>query len=515
MRNNTARHNVRSDTSVFCVPGADLFKVISGGPQPRNTLKDSYSSQFLRQNKRISAKESTRTPQALPLQKIVGDNVPRSNKPSIASVEFQDSPAKRQKIEHESGEQTSSPLTGSEEIDPLGFDDSIVPSLAKGDRRTSRTMLGLSVPRDRPKPGLGRVQEYHNVESRMRSTPNRNRRNRKPPAKDVVQLDPSESQAGQAQARPTPINISDDDEQEAAVRLPSKYKGTAGEAHKNLLLANKLPADGMRDTGEQSRHFASRQQKLTEVRPVVEIPMPIKQRHIEREEPRLNDQFIAINGKRKNQDFTSSPDALQGDNTVGGFRNDPAVKLVTELDTSRQASPSKSSSSTRRGSPIKDNQSRLSPSIIRASTFNSVKGKATDSKLHGQKDLAQEADPDWGIQLAAVNGVQGRVLKSSSLGFQYNDKTKSFDVIDSSKNLGKDDFSFRLQIPKLRKIMWSKDGVEVRFESARIEGVEHLLDIELHKESEVSVLLQKLQENHHHFRIMGVDRYVDPFTFDE
>ncbi|KAL8828764.1 MAG: hypothetical protein Q9191_002399 [Dirinaria sp. TL-2023a] len=496
------KHSVQSNTALFSHPQADLFKAIRGGPQPRNTLKDSYTSHFLRQNNLVSAKPSTATTQGLRLQRIRGDNVPKPTRSSISSAEFDNSPAKRQKIEPDMEEQTSSQFTGSDELDRLGFDDGLVPSLAKGNQTASQTLLGLGLSSDRPRTSLGRVQEYINVENRMRSNPNRNRRNRKPRAKDVVQLDSTESKA---QAGSTPINISDD-EHEAPVTHPSKYKGTAGEVHKSFL-AQTPPTASMRDTGEQSRHFASRQPKITEVNPVVKILTPTKNKHTNHEEQRLNDKFIATNGKRKNQDFMSSPDALQGDTTVGRFRNKSDVKPDAKPDTSRQASPSKSSSSTRKGSPIKDSQRSLSPSRIRASTFSSVKGNATGSKSHVQKDAQQEADPHWGIQLASVNG-RGKVLKSSSLGLEYDEKIESFDVINNSMSLGKDDLTFRVQIPKLKKVLWSIGGAEVRFESARIEGADFLLDIELHKESEVTALMAKLQEKYSNIKIMGKDRDI-------
>ena len=428
----------------------------------------------------------------------VGDNVPVSAKGLNECGGCEGPLTKRRKTAPAPRDRSSPRIAGSDGIDELSLQQDLTTSLVRESRKTSQTPSVLSQRKERLKQYFD-VQEYHNVENTMNSDPNRKNkwkgRHRKSPAGLVDGGDLLRLPGLKASSAASPIDLSDDEQIQQPIGVsapPTRYKGTANEAHKDYLAAkNALGRQPVQDTGKTSRHFGQAvTPKIIQIAPVVDVSNRHQQDEVEDQGDRLDNKFRSTNGKRRSGDFASSPDVLNGDTTVGKI--------------SRHASPSKSSSSTRKGSPIKESQPGLPPSNISRTAFGAAIKPRTSPGSTWQKQSAQEADAAWGIGLAAVS-VRGRLYASKSLGLQYKPELESYDVIEAGKDWADQDLSFRVQLGKLKKVFWSLSDGKVRFESARSEGAENVLDIELCNEKEIKTLTGKLQEKYHHFLVKGED----------
>lgn len=409
---------------------------------------------------------------------------------------MEERPAKRRKTGGPTPVEQDSQPAGSDGIDELGLQQEIIPSVIRDSQRTSQTNSFLSQENERPKAYFG-TEEFRNVENTMNSNPNRKskgkRRNHSSPTGAVSGNDRTRLLESKATSAASPINLSDDEEVRT---LPSvtthqiKYQGTANGAHKNFLAEKKsMPSLPVQDTGRTSRHFIQSADAITKhSSAVIDSLDSQSQRDVEMEADRLDNKFRAANGKARSQDFASSPDVLSGDTTVGAVL--------------RQDSPTKSSSSTRKGSPVKESQPPLPPSNISGSAFVGAirQSKGTASTRRDQS--AQESDAPWGIRLAAVS-VQDCMYRSTTLGLQHRADLEAYDVIDGGKNWADQSLSFRVLLAKLRKVTWSKTGRMVRFESAKSEGADNVLDIELCNEKDLTTLAKKIQEKYHPFKIIG------------
>jgi len=421
---------------------------------------------------------------------IVGDNVAKYTKGFKESDSLEERPTKRRKTGTACQDQ-SSQAAGSDGVDELGWPEDVTRSLVRDNRRTSQTTSITSQGRERPTSYFG-TQEFRHVEDTMNSNPNKRHKGKRhwhrSSAGDMTIKDTAILQEHKATSAADPIDLSDDEETKkppsAATQQP-RYRGTANEAHKKFLAhENSLRSLPVQDTGRTSRHFDKTvKANANRVSPVLDLPGNQPQQEVEVENDRLDNKFRATNGKPRSQDFASSPDVLSGDTTVG--------------TTSRQVSPSKGSSSTRKGSPIKESQSGLPPSMYSNTAFSSATKK---SKSTGQR-TAQEASAPWGIGLAAVS-VEDRMHRSTSLGLQHNPNLDAYDVIDGGNNWANQNKSFRVQPAKLWKVWWSLSGGMVRFESARSEGTDNTLDIELCSEKDMNALMSKIQEKDS-FKVTG------------
>jgi len=425
---------------------------------------------------------------------IVGDNVAKHTKGLKESVMLEERPTKRLKTGSTPLDQISQ-VASSDGLDELGWSQDVTRSLVRDNRRTSQTTSIPSQGKERPKTYFG-TQEFRNVENTMNSSLNKKhrgkRRGRRSPTEDTNGNDTSISSGPNATSAANPIDLSDDEETKkspsAATHQP-KYQGTANEAHKKFLAhKNPLRSLPVQNTGRTSRHFRQiAKASGNHVSPVIDLPDNQPQQEVEMEDDRLDNKFRATNGKARSQEFASSPDVLSGDTTVGTI--------------SRQVSPSKGSSSTRKGSPTKESQSGFPPSVYSSTAFDGITKKSKSTDLSKQQRSAKEASAPWGIRLAAVS-VEDRMHRSTSLGLQHSPNDDAYDVIDGGNNWASQSLSFRVQPAKLRKVWWSLSGAMVRFESARSEGTDNTLDIELCSEKDMTALTRKLQEKHS-FRITG------------
>lgn len=423
---------------------------------------------------------------------IVGDNVAKGIKESGSLGER---PTKRQKMGSTPLDQNSR-VASSDGLDELGWPEDVSRSLVRDNRRTSQATSTLSQGRERPKTYLGDTQEFRSVEDTMNSNPNKKhrgkRRGRRSPTEDTNGNDTNILSGPNVTSAANPIDLSDDEETKKPPSVTSqqpKYQGTANEAHKKFLAhKNPLRSLPVQDTGRTSRHFVQiAEASGNHVSPVIGLPVSRPQQESEVEDDRLDDKFRATNGKARSQQFASSPDVLSGDTTVG--------------ITSRQVSPSKGSSSARKGSPVRESQSGFPPSIFSNTSFHTTTKKSKSTDPSKQQRLAQEASAPWGIELAAIS-VKDRMHRSTSLGLQYSPDHDAYEVVEGGKNWASQNPSFRVQPSKLLKVCWSFSGAMVRFESARSEGTDNILDIELRSQKDMAALTSKLQEKDS-FKVMG------------
>lgn len=484
-------------------------QAIPGGPKPINTLSNTYQSSFASQNQRPKAKNPPRTAESLPLRRVKGDNVP-TDEPTIVLDDFETPPAKRRKMPHSPNGDALTPLHSSDGVDPLSLDPDLVPSLRDGSRRTSQSTSRQSQMREIHKYANGRVPEYQRVENLMNSKPGKSQKTQKnrqtnPQRQKATHGELSKARADRTQPNSTPIDISDDEGNKHPSIAQSKLGDTGDEATGHSVSLKNTNGERPRDTGERSRHFI---QKSTHgiqlVRRTDGLPVSDEEL-LETSEPRLNDEFVATNGKRRSNDYLSSPDALHEGKTAVSHEDDKVGELSSKSKTSRQSSPIKSSLM-QIASPTLESQSSLPPSNISHSKFTASKPNPVKAKLYSQQLLGEEADPNWSIQLAAVN-EGGRMLESRNLGLSYKEDLKSFDIIESGKSLAVNDLSFRIQLSKLLKVLYSPRGAEMRFESAKSEGIDNILDILLLKEGNGSKVIEKMQEVHS-FKIKEQTRYA-------
>ena len=474
-------------------------QAIPRGPQPRNTLSASNRNRQLDKIQRPLPKDES--PKSN-IQVVVsmGDNVRTSARESKEHTEFEGPPAKRRKKASTPLDE-SSQITGSDGIDELSLQQDLTPSLARDSRRTSQSTSKPSHGDDGPKSYFN-TQEYHNVENTMNSNPSGRRRGksqyRKSSAGNPNGASMTLCQNLKHSSAADPIDLSDNEPEQQpiglSVQLP-RYQGTASEAHTKYFAAKEvLEKHPIQGTGTRSRYFdQAMPSKASPKTPLPEIAPKDFQSELQDRRDRLDSKFRATNGKPRSRDFASSPDVLTADTTVG--------------TAPRNVSPCKSSSSTRKGSPMKEGTADLPPSNIPRTAFSG--GSRTKTGLAGHVSPAHEAEPAWGVRLAAVNsGAQAH--KSTTLGLQYKPEVDTYNVVEGGTDWTIQDKSYCIRPALLRKVTWSLDDGRIRFEFARREGAENILDIELSYAKDVQTLTNKLQEGHHHFRIKGESGYVNP-----
>lgn len=464
------------------------------GPQPKNTLSQANHHLQQDQNHRALANIPPSNRRGIQVEVIKGDNVAKHTQGLNEFVTLEERPTKRLKTGPTSLDQISQ-IASSDGVDELGWQEGATRSLVRNNQRTSQTSSIPSQGRERPKPCFD-IPEFQNVEYTMNSDPSRKHkgkwRGRRLPIEDTNGNDTSVLPVHNATSAASPIDLSDDEETTkppSAATNQSRYQGTANEAHKKFLAQKvSLRSLPVQDTGGTSRYFARRTKASdNHVLPVVDLPDRLPQQEVELKDDRPDDKFRATNGKARSKEPNSSPDVLSGDTTMGS--------------TSRQVSPSKGSSSTRKGSPTKESQSGFPPSHYSSTAFGVADKKHKSTAPVKQQRSAKEASAPWGIRLAAVS-VEDRMHLSSGLGLQHSPNDDAYDVIDGGNNWASQNLSFRVQPAKLRRVWFSFTGAMLRFESARSEGTDHTLDIELCSEKDMAALTKKLQEKHS-FRISG------------
>ena len=391
-----------------------------------------------------------------------------------------------------------SQATGSDDIDELSLQQELMPSLARESHKEHKHRIDRSQGNERPKHYFG-AEEFRNVENTMNSNPNRKNRgrgrHRRSPAENRDDFQwPFYSRPDVSSAM-NPIDISVDEQLGQPLDLSYATSESRCETDQDRIQysapRNALGSLSVRDTGTTSHHWdPTIRSSMTQRKPLAEIGTSQTQDEVETQEYRLNENSRAANGRQRSGDFASSPDVLNGVTTVG--------------IASCQDSLSKQSPSSGRGSPKNDGVEGLPPSNIPRTMFDTANGKR---RLLGPKRHnpdAPEAVAPWGLSLAAVT-AGGYTRRSQSLGLQYRPPIDSYDVIDSGHNLGSQNSNFRINPEKLRKLHWSKDDGRIRLESARTKGTEATLDIELCNAKDTKLLIEKLQERHHHFKIQSED----------
>ena len=255
-----------------------------------------------------------------------------------------------------------------------------------------------------------------------------------------------------------------------------------------------------RDTGDQSHHFSKSasatktENKADKARSSDILGTLGSHTHIS--EPRLNEQFRATDEKRRNAEYSSSPDELAISPETAQFQIVPnSVRTGT---TPPSISSAKSFFSTRKASTTRAALDGLAPSSVPISAFkNSAPSNSKSRNPNRQAQVTGESEPRWGIRLAAVT-VRGGRLRSPNLGLQFNPRTASYEIINGGRNLATDDASLQIQPHKLRRAMYSTSGSKIRLSSSKSANRDTVLDIELCGEKDGQELLTRLRNECSH-----------------
>lgn len=165
---------------------------------------------------------------------------------------------------------------------------------------------------------------------------------------------------------------------------------------------------------------------------------------------------------------------------------------TTGVASSGSASPVKSSSSTRKGTPTAEELGGLEPSNFPNTQFDlSVSRKAASKDRDRHNEDQERSEQDCEFRLAAVS-VRGEMLNSPNLGLLINPRTTSYEVFHGTENLALKDPSLQIHPRKVHKALWS--GAKVRFQSAKSGTSDGLLDLELWGEKACQDLLRRLQD---------------------
>ena len=447
--------------------------------------------------------------QFLHLETIRGNNV---RQPPLATNEDDISevpPAKRRKMESKTSKLDGSSVSSDAGIDPFTVGEEPVVLLARESPNPSRTRSGHGQGQLIVYPGYavnGRVPEYQKVEARMRSDPRRSnkiaRENSHSWGEHSSDSRSAVSPIAVAPIIPDLIDLCDDETHEKTHHDISfegneqNVKNHCGPMHKKTG-QGELPQLQSQSTATQSRYFANTD-FIERAENTHHAPLISSSAHpeIQKEEPRLNDQFRAMDGKRRNTEYSSSSDELAGDPALKINQASLLPRPIHRGTNSGMASPAKSSSSTRKGSPTEEHPGGLAPSSVPISTF----------VRRGRDNV--ESEPSWGAALAAVN-VGGRMLRSSGLGLQLNPKTDSYEIIDSAEKVLNDGVTLQIQPRKLLRVTWSTSRPQVRFFSSKSVNCDPTLDIELRSAKKCQDLLIRLQnECSHSLRVESKDGQV-------
>ncbi|KAL8792619.1 MAG: hypothetical protein Q9195_004785 [Heterodermia aff. obscurata] len=478
---------------------------IPGGFQPKNTLTTS--------DKLCQHSNNEETPPSqlgqgirpgLELETSIGNNVRRAPLSIDRSGEYGIPLPKRRKLAPQTSEANDNHQS-SDGVDPRCLGGEVEMSLSRESQRSSQAASSVSQRKDASRPTVsGCVQEYQNVEARMNSDPPKTSHVKRP--FDTFQAQgPSPNHStirlrGSASSISNPIDLCDD-EVSNVTDLGVTSRLSDQDTRKSCVSVDETADDHAhapqrsRDSGEQSHHFAksafAAKTENSLLKAQSSDTLGTLDSHTQITEPRLNEQFRAMDGKRRNAEYSSSPDELAISPETVQFQIAP--KLMRAETTPPSLSSAKSSSSTRKASTARVVLNGLAPSSVPISAFkHSAPSKCKSRNANRQANVTGESKPHWGIQLAAVN-VRGTMLRAPNLGLQFNPRTASYEIINGGRNLATDDGSLQIQPHKLRKAMFSTSGSKIRFLSSKSAHCDPVLDIELHSEKDCQELLTRLQ----------------------
>ena len=435
------------------------------------------------------------------LETSIGNNVRNAPFSIDRSDEHDIPPPKRRKITFQTSEANDN-YQGSDGVDPRCLGGEVEMSLSRESRRSSQAILNVCQSKDASWPTMsGRVQEYQNVEARMNSNPPKTNHIKHPfntfqaqspsPNHSTVRLRGNDSSIS------NPIDLCDDEPFDVTdLTITSglsdqdiRKSSVSGDEDTGV---HAIPRRRLRDTGEQSHHFAkSASTTKTENNPLKarsSDTLGTLDSHTHISEPTLNEQSRATNGKKRNAEYSSSPDELAISPETVPFQIVP--KSTRTGTTPPSLGSAKSSFSTRKALTTNG----LAPSSVPVSAFkHSAPGKSKLRNPSRQAKVTGESEPRWGIRLAAVT-VRGEMLRSPNLGIQFNPRTASYEIINGGRNLTTDDGSLQIQPHKLRRAIFSTSRSKIRLSSSKSANCDPVLDIELYGEKDCQELLTRLQD---------------------
>lgn len=489
------------------LPDTDRKKIVSGGPQPRNTLsRDSFT--FGPAPNRKAAPNPRIIQHALAVEVHKGSNVNVASSANERDEVLPTPPsAKRRKLDHQVSPASSDKTDPLDQISPhaMSFHASQAtsrsPSRAPSASANSRASV-LPLKRN------GSF-EFRTVEKMMDSRPPKSKkqcqndnRNHRP---DHVLLPSSPPKRS---SMSNPIEISGDDSQLTTTTSKEAprpgYRGTARQPPQTIHGIQSNTSISIKDQAHatQSPYFDKYRFSTTQANGIVKQKSSTQ--NLDKENsPGLARKFVAVDGTRRGSDVNASSDGdeLQSAPTTVGQNADPdAVFTVKEM---RSKSPSKQSSLTLKASTPTDDLAVLAPSTIKSDFANS---NAKNQNPGRPAPRNQEAKPPWSVALAAIS-LPGGVFQKDDLGLVHDRKQGDYYIQWQGQAIKSTHSSLRIQPRKLRKVLWEMSGTRVRLESSRSGMEDNVLDIQLTCEHDVLALLRQLQVSYN-LSVTGRKRYV-------
>ena len=472
---------------------AHAHQLPSGGFRPRNTLNTSNAKHTF--NRDTASIFSSTMSKALQVESIRGGNVKNVHMDSDISSGFTNPPvAKRRKVDTVSIDSSSNSDQSSDDpikmVPPGNLEMwsvssqslSLNKSTTNSQGSKPRSMLGMD----------GSVSEYMKVEKMMNSSSKskrqlkRERSNGSPVDQTGVSEASSPLLGGESKASQTDNQARDDYFYETSVNSKHKqiHSGTAEISHVEPVTDGTANVASSINVRESSPLRSAPHQSLRTNKPV--LPETSQSRTQISQQAPMSKQFVADDGKRRGEGGQpSSPDELMSETTVGKnvipISNSPSKR-------SRRATSPKPSAFMKTSIVRRDNTG-LDPSNIRPTNFGVSRSVRKPTRI-------QEVRPPYSLDIAAIN-LPGNDMdyRDDNLGLVHDESQNCYVVIREAKQLTIADSVFIIDPKKLLKVFFEEDGRRIRFQSARKEDEDNILDIEIAKEKDKQEFLTSLQAN--------------------
>ncbi|KAI4163629.1 MAG: hypothetical protein LQ342_002663 [Letrouitia transgressa] len=402
---------------------------------------------------------------------------------------------KRRKVDSSyNSEQTPQLIDEEEDDDILSMEYSRVQHKTRSDssQDARRVLNALAVDSTRSLNRGGRfrggIPEYKVVEHVMDSRPSKTKRHRVGQEKERHPDGTSTKRSSFASSETNSVEVLDAGRPQKEASTP--YKGTA-RAPLILEPSGEINrAQHARTTGERSHHFPppTRSRTATGGNGSDEIG-GVHEKAIERQRLRFRNESDQ-RGKRLSslEVNLSSPDELTAAK--------PSSRELSPVKFAQSASPIKEPNRDLQGSEYlkSDVDTGLEKSNIQPSHFTKHSVNTTALRRPAfQSTYSKEKEATWSMPFSSFN-FNGETRSSNNLALVFDESGESLNIHEAGKNLAAQEPSLRLQPRKLQKILWTVEGVKVRFESSKCGIHDYVLDIEMRSAKDLKALLQKLQE---------------------
>lgn len=472
------------------------LQIYNGGPQPTNTLGSHPNQSQKTYGGSIKSVGSglRNGVHKLFTRAVYGDNVDSASDKDSNFSWFEDVPLpKRIKTTHPLKSQS---VPNHDEIESYGSDElgsesspqrsrspPIDPALSIGSRASSsalRTSGLLRMPSNESR----KLEDMMNSDNYARN--NQTQRKRGRPKKNMsVLLSSQPHHSGSA-----PIDLT-------RVEQPAKpkYQGTARPSTKTRGLHVSENLNGGSASDYKSRYFENHS-RLT-------APAARPNRELAIADDKLQTQFISEDGKRRNLGVGSSPDELAADIEF------TSISRIVPQKQARQKSPSPKTIKPRRRSVSPDDGISVDPSSMKPTQFTDHTTISSVTIPHTKRrKVTYKQEPEGYEAVAVVVGHTHLSGETNGLGLVFDDAANALEVYYDGVNLSTENASFRLQLPKLLKVVWAPDSSVVSLEFSRTGNQPCNMHAKLVSESKVIQFTKSLQRRSAKVDVQDRKKYV-------